>query len=371
VNGELVPGSFRLPTAPEGITYSSDGNLVIATADEGYVLGSAEGWTGDSQRQTFTLTYGGPTTCPTPPQTVTPGAPSLVQPGCDGTTLYPGSITPVTTTGITYSVSGTTVTATAQEGFVLGEAKGWNGNDNVQTYVVTFNPAPTCGTTPPPPPVVINPSDLSLVKTVDKAQAKPGDVLTYSLTATVEIGAKEGVEAQNAVTIEDVVPAGTTYVADSAECTTTTAPEREVRCTPLYNPATRTVSAKADGLLAVGDSLELSFQTRIASPAVVDGKALTQVDNTGLVQSGAVEGVESNTVSTSITDVEGVIIEKPPVQKPPVQQPGAQAPGTVEQPATLPHTGAAGSRLPLTGLLLLGLGLALVLAGRRRREHAA
>ncbi|MGN6334072.1 MAG: hypothetical protein ACTHOD_20855, partial [Motilibacteraceae bacterium] len=47
VNGELVPGSFRLPTAPEGITYSSDGNLVIATADEGYVLGSAEGWTGD------------------------------------------------------------------------------------------------------------------------------------------------------------------------------------------------------------------------------------------------------------------------------------------------------------------------------------
>lgn len=213
--------------------------------------------------------------------------------------------------------------------------------------------------------VIVGPSGLTVVKTVDKTTAKVGDTLTYGVTTTVVRGTGvNGSAVQSGVTVKDVVPVGTTYVADSAECATTTDPSVKVDCTPAYDAATRTVSATASGDLAIGDTLTLTFKVTINNPATgPDGKDLTQVTNAALVSSSSVGELPSNEVVTKLTSVEGVIVEQPGTTPTPTP-----TPTPVVQPVTLPRTGAQGV-LPLgaSGLALLGLGLALIALGQRRR----
>lgn len=364
-----VPGEV-VPVETDGVDYVlTSATTVTATAEPGYVLGSATDWTGDEHVQTFTASFGPAPECgtdgPSEPITVTPVNPDVVQPGCDGPQAYPGRITPVTTTGIEYTVEGATVTAKAEPGYVLSPAAGdWKGDGKAQSYVVTFRPTPTCGTTPPPPVTpptdTVNPSTLTIVKGVSKTDAKVGDTLAYKITTTVAEGPNNGVARQDNVKIVDPLPQGITYVTDSGVCSTMTKvdPPRKVTCSVTYNKATRTITAKADSWLQVGDSLELDFD------ATVDEGA-TMIPNVATASSDDVEGVQAS-ITTEVTAVEGVIIEKPPVQQPGTVLPGTQAPGSVAQPATLPHTGAGGSRLPLAGLVLIGLGLAMVVGSRRR-----
>ena len=55
----------------------------------------------------------------------------------------------------------------------------------------------------------------SLTKTVDRASASPGDVLTYTLTVTSQIS----IPTHPAGTVSDALPAGLTFVSASAGCT--------------------------------------------------------------------------------------------------------------------------------------------------------
>lgn len=83
--------------------------------------------------------------CSVTPETVTPVAPSITQPTCDGTSNVDGSFTLPTTEGITYTKSGNVVTATANEGYTLKAASnGWVGNASSQTFTVNYDNTPDC-----------------------------------------------------------------------------------------------------------------------------------------------------------------------------------------------------------------------------------
>ena len=54
-----------------------------------------------------------------------------------------------------------------------------------------------------------------MTKTVDRASASPGDVLTYTLTVTSQIS----IPSHPTGTVTDVLPAGLTFVSASTGCT--------------------------------------------------------------------------------------------------------------------------------------------------------
>ncbi|WP_454084962.1 Cys-Gln thioester bond-forming surface protein [Georgenia sp. Marseille-Q6866] len=139
------------PATTEGIDYSYDEDevraghtvQVTATAQEGYSLTGAEGWTlsddGTSATTTVELTEPDCTVVPPPATEVAAVAPEVTQAVCteEGDTTTP-SITPATTEGIDYSYdedevrAGRTVqvTATAREGYSLTGAEGWTLSDD-------------------------------------------------------------------------------------------------------------------------------------------------------------------------------------------------------------------------------------------------
>src|SRR4029077_1706685 len=63
------------------------------------------------------------------------------------------------------------------------------------------------------PAVAFAPPDLGLTKTVDKAEAAPGDLLTYTLVI-----AQHGTHANQPGTVTDVLPPFATYVSSSGGC---------------------------------------------------------------------------------------------------------------------------------------------------------
>lgn len=89
------------------------------------------------------------------PVEVTPTAPTVVQATCQSNTP---SVTPASTSNVTYAVSGTvatgntvTVTATPATGYQLATATGWTANTNgTATYSVALA-KPKCETAPPGP----------------------------------------------------------------------------------------------------------------------------------------------------------------------------------------------------------------------------
>lgn len=127
--GTSTPGSFTVPQT-KGITYTTEGNVVTATADKGYEIVSApQGWTrNDSEvpSWSYTVVYD-QIDCTVD---VTPVAPTIDQSVCTG----PGTASaPVvhlpSTEGIDYSYTegDTWVTATPQEGYRLDVSEtDWN-----------------------------------------------------------------------------------------------------------------------------------------------------------------------------------------------------------------------------------------------------
>jgi uncharacterized repeat protein (TIGR01451 family) len=173
--------------------------------------------------------------------------------------------------------------------------------------------------------------------------AKYGDTLTYGLTAST-LGELD----QHAVVISDVVPDGTTYVADSAACDV--AP-----CTTGYDDTSTTVTW-ALGDMAQGTSRHVTFKVTIDTPpAAADGSIpATVIHNAGAVSSTETPTTPSNRVDTPVTTVLGV----KHVRKPPV--------------TPLPFTGSTLPLVPaaLVGLVLLGLGVVLTSVRRRRPDTA-
>ena len=191
---------------------------------------------------------------------------------------------------------------------------------------------------------VVNPiavGDLTLFKSVaPTGSARYGATLTYTLRATAT-----GTLDQHAAVVTDVVPTGTTYVADSAACT-------DAPCPTSYDAATRTVSWTIGDLVA-GASRSVTFKVTIDTPAEqADGSIPgTVIVNVGAVESTETPSTPSNEVRTPVTAVLG---EK-----------------EVKPPNVLPFTGMPLREGLLWAAALVLLGAATTVTGRRRpsRKH--
>lgn len=380
VDGKGVPGYLSEPADSDSVTYSlsQDRSTLVATLAAGYFFSPLEQpWVvaQDGRSATYHVDVAAaPTDCAQPltAPTVKPGVCSA------GVGVAGAIVAPADTDGISYSLdeARSTLTATLTSGYVFGAvAAGWSvaADGRTATYSAPVAAPTGCsGGSTTPPPVVVAPSDLRLVKTVDHAEATPGDALAYGLVATVVAGASNGTAAQTAVVISDKAPLGTTLSAGSVTCTVVPA---EVGCTT--STAGGAVTASANGALSVGGTLELDFAVSIDDPAkAADGTDLTEIDNTGSVASDSVAGTPSNTVVTQLADVEGVVVEQPTPEQPAPAHPVVPAPVTVVagdvspavvEGSSLPHTGAGSAGLlGLAGLLLMLAGAGLVVTGRRR-----
>jgi len=193
--------------------------------------------------------------------------------------------------------------------------------------------------------------DLTLVKTVSPTSgAQYGSTLTYGLNAVAT-----GTLNQTGVTVTDVVPTGTTYVAGSAKCLE---PATSSECTTSYDAATKTVTWTL-GSMAAGAARGLQFQVTIDTPAAqADGSIpATTITNVGNIKSDQTGVLPSNEVKTDVIAVLGEKTVKPPVVTPP----------PAVEPQKLPFTGAPTSLQLGAGGLLLMLGAGLLMASRRRK----
>jgi LPXTG-motif cell wall-anchored protein len=173
-----------------------------------------------------------------------------------------------------------------------------------------------------------------------------GDTLTYTLTVSAT-----GELTQNNVVVTDFIPGydparptsgKTTYVAGSAACI------GGGTCT-ITQPGADHKITWALGDMAPGTTRQVTFKVTIDDVAGDPGETVAvDILNAGAVRSTQTPPKASNEVRTPVTKVLPVKRSKPP--------------------AVLPHTGATVQPGPLAAgaVALLGLGLLLVAAGRRR-----
>lgn len=175
-----------------------------------------------------------------------------------------------------------------------------------------------------------------------------GDTLTYTLTVSAT-----GEQRQQNVVVTDYVPGfdperdesgSTTYVPGSATCV-------GAGTCSITEPGTDGLITWSLGEMAAGTMRQVTFQV-VIDPVVGEDGTTVAVDilNAGAVQSDRTPRTPSNEVVTPVTAVFPVKEGKPPA------------------PAPLPRTGALAdpALLAMSALGLLGLGLLLVAAARRR-----
>ncbi len=204
---------------------------------------------------------------------------------------------------------------------------------------------------------VVPTGDLTIVKEVSPVAGNGvvvhfGDTLTYTLNAVAS-----GDLDQPDVVVTDYVPGydplrpssgKTTYVAGSAACV------GAGDCT-VTEPGADGLITWELGDMAAGTSRQVTFKVTIDRPAALPDGAIPAVDvlNAGAVESARTPYTPSNEVVTPVTEVLGVKIPNTPV-------------------APLPRTGVLVPPAQLAGLavLMVGLGLLLLAATRRRgRRH--
>ena len=123
-------------------------------------------------------------------------------------------------------------------------------------------------------------SDLSLIKSVDRAEAAPGDLLTYTLVIQ-----QHGTHANTPGTVTDTLPAHTTYVSSSAGCTaagaTITCP---IGAVAVGQVVTITITVRVDDDVPAGTLLNIATVTTPAdtNPDNNTGSAITVVNFAGL-----------------------------------------------------------------------------------------
>lgn len=167
-----------MPADTSSITYTETGALtgpgsvvITATANGGFVLAPADGWqvAENALSATFTVTLAGPLTGCTK-DAGAPVAPVIAQATCtSGEVLaMPADTDDIvyTETGALIGPSTVVITATAQAGYVLQAADGWQMTEGSQQATFTVSLAGhltiTCGGTPhhlhhSPPPVTGSP----------------------------------------------------------------------------------------------------------------------------------------------------------------------------------------------------------------------
>jgi uncharacterized repeat protein (TIGR01451 family) len=269
------------------------------------------------------------------PNNVTAVAGSISDGGtlsADGKTItWSVTLAPGASKTFTYSA---TVNQAAPQGAVLVNTARFQNLTDTTTHVV-----PT-GT-------------LTLVKGVTPVAGNGvvvefGDTLTYTLTATAS-----GTLDQPNAFVTDYVPGfdparpssgSTTYVPGSAACV------GAGTCT-VTQPGANGLITWNLGAMAAGTSRQVTFKVTIDEVAGDPGESVAvDILNAGAVQSDRTPRTPSNEVVTPVTKVFPVKVSRP------------------EQPAVLPRTGSSVQPGPLLGtaITLLGLGLLLVAATRRR-----
>ncbi|WP_410660960.1 hypothetical protein [Amycolatopsis sp. lyj-112] len=193
---------------------------------------------------------------------------------------------------------------------------------------------PKCGTTTPV-------SSLKIKKTVDKTQAKPGEVVTY--TVTVE---NTGQATVDGATFTDDL----TQVLDDA---TFDGAAKATIGTVTYAAPKLTWTGK----LAPGEKATVTYGVTLKSPATGDHRLRNVVtsDTPGV-----------NCPPGSANPECGTDTRVPPTPEPPVK-PTPQPPDTPRPPG-LAVTGSPVKTMSVLALGMLAVGALLLLAGRRRRE---
>ncbi|QXV56260.1 DUF11 domain-containing protein [Amycolatopsis sp. TNS106] len=196
---------------------------------------------------------------------------------------------------------------------------------------------PKCGTTTPL-------SSLKIKKTVDKAEAKPGEVVTYTVT----------VENTGQATVDDA-----TFTDD---------------LTQVLDDATFDGTAKAStgavtysaprltwkGVLKPGEKATVTYAVTVRKPAIGDHRLRNVV--TSDTPGGNCPPGSANPDCGTDTRVP----PEPPTPQPP-DKPNPQPP-TTPRPPGLAVTGSPVKTMTVLALGMLAIGALLLLAGRRRRE---
>ena len=192
-----------------GISYAIDGDVkagstvtVTATADKGSFLTKVEGWIlSDDKRTATTKVTLAEVACDQP---VAPVAPEVAQAVCteDGSATAP-TVTLAETAGISYAIDGdvkagatVTITATADKGSFLTEAKGWTLAEDKRTATIKITLEDVACDQPVAP---VAPEVAQAVCTEDGSATAP--TVTLAETAGISYAFDGDVKAGSTVTV--------------------------------------------------------------------------------------------------------------------------------------------------------------------------
>ncbi|MDT4963358.1 MAG: hypothetical protein QOF87_3005 [Pseudonocardiales bacterium] len=376
-----VDPTYDIPAEPAGVTNTVTGAGVLPlwgktvtvtfSADDGYTL------TGPT---VYSHTFTEKPDCRT---ISTPVNPVVTQATCDHTTgLDSGfSITPAITDGISYTVEGLLVTATAKDGHQLGTLPtGWESvSDTVATYLVTqSDPVCLIDISPTAPAVVqatcsasgTTPSvpTLTLADTANVSYAAPVGPYSAPSTVIVTATAAAGYEFTSAG-----LPAGWTLLgSDAVSGTATYSVEFATAplCAMAAEPTFVDDVCRTDG--AVGASYTLvsstgvdyfvsDIKTAAGTYPAVDGSTVTVTaqGQAGYTLTGTGSWSHTFSLVPNCADVSPIQIVTPPASQPTVVA------GTT---VALASTGVPTGSLLLIGGLLALVGGALCIGGIDRRR---
>ncbi|MFE5826468.1 isopeptide-forming domain-containing fimbrial protein [Streptomyces erythrochromogenes] len=179
---------------------------------------------------------------------------------------------------------------------------------------------------------------ISAAKSVDKASAKPGDELTY----TVKVANEKNVSTASGVNFSDAIPAGTSYVEDSLRVDGKRVSDAagddsgEVAGGKVTVHLGEGAGATDGGTLRGGAESTVSFKVRVDDDAK-DGASVSNAAKVDYSFDQALKA-ESNTVSTKVTNQADLALTKA------VDKASAQAGDTVTYDLTLRNDGPMTSR---------------------------
>ncbi len=188
---------------------------------------------------------------------------------------------------------------------------------------------------------------VEVVGRVDKTSAEPGEVVTYTLSATNFTPA-----VQNDVVISDALPANAEYVDGSAAC--------RQPCVATYDAARNTVRFAVPQLTPGLGVAGLTFQVKIRPLTRNPDGSLpgTVLLNSAVLSSNETPAAMSNEMATTIVSVLGKLVS--PSKTP-----------TGVGAEILADTGAPTGQLIAAAVSLLVMGAGLVLAGKRAARPTA
>ncbi|TQL44329.1 hypothetical protein FB468_2386 [Leucobacter komagatae] len=388
-------GSATVPTVTPadttGITYSVGGDVtagstvtVTATANKGYALTAAEGWTISDDKRTATYTVElKDVACDQP---VTPVAPTVTQAVCteDGSATAP-TVTVAETAGVTYSVAGdvkagstATITATAEEGSSLKPAEGWTVSEDKKTATFVVELKDVACDQPVAP---VAPTVTQAVCTEDGSATAPTVTVaeTAGVTYRIDGDVKAGSTATITATTEEgsfLKPAEGWTVSEDKKTATFVVELKDVACDQPVTPVAPTVTqalCTEDGS-ATAPNVTAAETAGITYTVAGDMKAGSTVTITATAEQGSflkpAEGwtlaTDGRTATIKIALDAPKCTTKTPTTTPPTNKPNAEQHTPPAANSPIAATGLASAPVFLGSAALLVL-VGLMVVGARRK----